>query len=285
MKQLYRFSAIALSLLTLSFASCNDYLDRDDDDNITEADVFARYEKVNGLVSDVYAKAKKADRPLVFFEHFSNSAITDECEGTNVEGNITNNFNNGAWNPNSLPGSCGQYWESLYEGIRKANLIIENVAKYNTPDNPQQDGDLRNRIGEMYFMRGYFHMLLLRMYGEAPYIDYVVHAGDNMDFKKESVHTMVEKIVADAQTAYGMVPNKYVKTSENFGRVDKGACLGLISFVRWIVAMGLPNMDTTCVVCSRMNIRMTSTDGEGRRKRLRLYWILKLVVQSVILFI
>lgn len=42
MKQLYRFSAIALSLLTLSFASCNDYLDRDDDDNITEADVFAR---------------------------------------------------------------------------------------------------------------------------------------------------------------------------------------------------------------------------------------------------
>ena len=50
MKQLYRFSAIALSLLTLSFASCNDYLDRDDDDNITEADVFARYEKVNGLV-------------------------------------------------------------------------------------------------------------------------------------------------------------------------------------------------------------------------------------------
>ena len=84
MKQLYRFSAIALSLLTLSFASCNDYLDRDDDDNITEADVFARYEKVNGLVSDVYAKAKKADRPLVFFEHFSNSAITDRSEERRV---------------------------------------------------------------------------------------------------------------------------------------------------------------------------------------------------------
>ena len=226
MKKLYRFSAIALLVLPLVFTSCSDYLNRDDDDNITEADVFARYEKVNGLVSDVYAAAKKADRPLVFFEHFSNSAITDECEGTNVEGNITNNFNNGAWNPNSLPGSVGQYWEALYEGIRKANLIIENVQKYNTPDNPQQDGDLRNRIGEMYFMRGYFHMLLLRMYGEAPYIDRVINAGDNMDFKKESVHSMVEKIVTDAQTAYGMVPNKYVKTTENYGREDKGACLG-----------------------------------------------------------
>ena len=165
MKKLYRYSTIVFSVLSLSLTSCSDYLDRDDDDNITEADVFARYEKVNGLVSDVYAAAKKADRPLVFFEHFSNSAITDECEGTNVEGNITNNFNNGAWNPNSLPGSVGQYWEALYEGIRKANLIIENVEKYNTPDNPQQDGDLRNRIGEMYFMRGYFHMLLIKCYG------------------------------------------------------------------------------------------------------------------------
>ena len=36
----------------------------------------------------------------------------------------------------------------------------------------------------MYFMRGYFHMLLLRMYGEAPYIDRVINAGDNMDFKE-----------------------------------------------------------------------------------------------------
>ena len=62
MKKLYRFSAIALLVLPLVFTSCSDYLDRDDDDNITEADVFARYEKVNGLVSDVYAAAKKADR-------------------------------------------------------------------------------------------------------------------------------------------------------------------------------------------------------------------------------
>ena len=45
MKKLYRFSAIALLVLPLVFTSCSDYLDRDDDDNITEADVFARYEK------------------------------------------------------------------------------------------------------------------------------------------------------------------------------------------------------------------------------------------------
>ena len=251
-------TVIALPALILQVSSCGDFLDREDDDQITEAEAFSRYERVNGMVSDVYAAAKHADRPLVFFEHFSNSAITDECEGTNVEGNITNNFNNGAWNPNSLPGSCGQYWESLYEGIRNANLIIQNVEKYNTPDNPQQDGDLRNRIGEMYFMRGYFHYLLMRMYGEAPYIDRVINAGDDMNFKQESVHTMVEKIVKDAQTAYDMVPNKYVKTSENFGRVDKGACLGLIAVSRWLVATPLWNGASQYGYTGKVRL----TDGE-----------------------
>ena len=54
-------------------------------------------------------------------------------------------------------------------------------------------------------MRGYFHMLLLRMYGEAPYIDRVINAGDNMDFKKESVHSMVEKIVTDLLMAWFLI--------------------------------------------------------------------------------
>ena len=241
MKKLFKHSRIIIYIIPLFLLSCSDYLDRDDDDKVTEADVYSRYEKVNGLVSDVYAAAKRSNSPLVFFGHFSTSAITDECEGTNVEGNITNNFNNGAWNPNSLPGSAGQYWESLYDGIRKTNLIIENVKKYNTPDNPQQDGDLRSRLGEIHFLRAYFHMLLIRMYGEAVYVDHVIRAGDNMNFKKESVHSMIEKIVIDAEKAYSMVPNKHVKTSENFGRVDKGACLGLISIARWMAATPLWN--------------------------------------------
>jgi hypothetical protein len=241
MKQLYKIFGTSLWLLPLMLTACSDYLNRDQDDSVTEQDIFTRYEKVNGLVADVYDRARGADRPLCYFYHFSNSAITDECEGTNVEGNITNNFNNGAWNSTTMPGSNEQYWGSLYAHIRKTNLIIENVAKYNTPDNPQQEGDLRNRVGEMYFMRAYFHMLLMRTYGEAPYIDHVIRAGDNMNFKQESVHTLAEKIIKDAQTAYDMVPARNVKTSVNFGRVDKGACLGLIAFVRWMEATPLWN--------------------------------------------
>lgn len=232
---------ITAILAILLLASCGDYLDRETNNEVEEKDVFIRFEKVNELVTDVYARAKKANRPLVFFEHFGSAGITDECEGTNVEGNVTNLFNNGAWNPNSLPGSSGQYWWDLYSAIRKTNLIIEGVVEYNTPDDPRNPGYLNIRIGEVYFMRAYFHLMLVRMYGEAPYLDWKVKPDEKMDFERESVHTLVEKIVKDAQEAFKRVPANYPKSSEHFGRVDQGACLGLISIARWIAATPLWN--------------------------------------------
>ena len=64
--------------------------------------------------------------------------------------------------------SAGQYWDDLYSTIRSSNIILEGIAKYNTPDNPQdgRTGDLKRRIGEVYFLRGYLHLLLIRSMGK-----------------------------------------------------------------------------------------------------------------------
>ena len=43
MKKLYRYSTIVFSVLSLSLTSCSDYLDRADDDNITEAQTVRWY--------------------------------------------------------------------------------------------------------------------------------------------------------------------------------------------------------------------------------------------------
>jgi hypothetical protein len=218
-------------------------LDKLPDDKVTEAEIFTRYEKVNGLVADLYQRSKMANRPLVFFNHFSSAPVTDECEGSTAEASLTNKFNDGDWSPTGMPdrASCGQFWWDIYNAIRRANVILEGIEKYGTPDNPNQAGDLNMRIGEVYFLRGYLHYLLFRMYGEAPYIDHTIDPQGSMEFHNESVHSIVEKIVADAQEAYSRVQDKNIKTSPEFGRVDKGACLGLIAMVRWMAATPLWN--------------------------------------------
>ena len=242
MKMKYIFSLAASLVLSLSFTSCEDYLDRTVDDKTTEMEVFSRYDKVDALVTDLYWNCKEANKPLVYFFDFGLSPISDECSASSHEGALPHQFHIGNYGPTQgMPKDIGQYWNGLYSKIRKANLILEGVEKYNTPDNPQdgRTGDLRRRMGEVLFMRGYLHYLLIRNYGEAIFMDHVVNPGDNMEFEKESFHSIVEKICADANKACEMVDAW--NGGQYFGRVDKGACLGLIAMVRWMAATPMWN--------------------------------------------
>lgn len=229
------------------FTSCEDYLDRAPDDKTTEQEVFTRYDKVEALVTDLYANCKYANKPLVYFNHFGLASISDECSASSHEQSIPHQFHVGNYGPlQGMPSNsdAGQYWNGLYSKIRKANIILEGVAKYNTPDNPQDGraGDLKRRIGETYFLRGYLHYLVLRAYGEAVFIDRVINPDDNMAFVKESFHSIVEKICEDADKAYEGVDAW--NGGQYFGRVDKGACLGLKAIVRWMAATPMWNGGT-----------------------------------------
>lgn len=242
MKKLYILAGLVVGLLCVT--SCDDYLDRTPDDKTTEQQVFTRYDKVESLVTDLYAHAKYAQHPLIYFNHFGLSSISDECSASSHEGAIPHQFHTGNYGPSQgMPSgsSAGQYWDDLYSTIRSSNIILEGIAKYNTPDNPQdgRTGDLKRRIGEVYFLRGYLHLLLIRSYGEAVYVNRVINPGDDMTFEKESFHSMVEKICADADSAYNRVDSW--NGGQYFGRVDKGACLGLKAMARWLAATPLWN--------------------------------------------
>lgn len=233
-----------LAACCLLFNSCDDYLDRMPDDKVTEAEVFTRYDKVEQLVTDLYEGCKSANKPLIYFNHFGTASITDECSASSHEKSIPHQFNIGNWGPTQgMPSgsSCGQYWWDLYTKIRKANIILEGVVKYNTPDNPQmgREGDIVKRVGETFFLRGYLHYLLLRAYGEVPYVDYLINPDDDMSFTQLSVHDVVDRICADADSAYMRVAA--FNGGQDFGRVDKGACLGLKAMARWIAATPMWN--------------------------------------------
>jgi hypothetical protein len=232
------------SMLALLSACKEDFLDRKPDDQIDQEQVFSRYNKTNQLITDLYDNAKGSNSPLVFFSHFSTAPVTDEAEGSTAEGSLTNKFNNGDWNSNAMPdrSSRGQYWWDLYARIRKANVILGGVKKYKTPDNPLQAGDLAKRLGETYFLRAYFHFLAARMYGEVVYINRTIDPTDPMDFKQESFHAIAEKIVQDCDSAMALVPASW--GGADFGRVDKGACLGLKAMVTWMAATPMWNGGT-----------------------------------------
>lgn len=239
---------VGIAAIAMTFMSCgDDFLDRQQDNQLSEKQVFTSYTQTNKLVTDIYSRAKTANRPLVYFNHFSSAPVTDECEASTAEQDLSNKFNNGDWGPGAYTDcfpnntNCGQFWWDLYAYIRQTNVFLTGVEEYKTPDNPLEPGELNKRIGEVYFLRAYLHYLVIRSYGEAPYIDYKVDPQGSMEFQRESVHSMVEKACHDLDEAYKRLPDTWGTGTSQFSRADKGAALGLKALLRWVAATPLYN--------------------------------------------
>ena len=179
MKNILKYLLLCCSALSLF--GCEDYLDKTPQGDKTEEDVFTRFNETEQLINRLYFYVRAADQPLVHIRYFSDSALADECEGSSAENGWSNKFNEGDWEPGAElyskcnattdAGACHTFWPALYQDIRCANVILEGIEKYNTPDSQVHPGTLSQRIGEVYFLRAYLHYCVLKSYGECPYVD------------------------------------------------------------------------------------------------------------------
>jgi starch-binding outer membrane protein, SusD/RagB family len=230
-----------LLIIGFTITSCEDdsFLDRRPDSSNTEEQVFSTFNKADEVLTNVYGLACDLEKPINYFFHFSSSGITDECETSNVETNICNEYNEGDW---SQTNTLGDNWDEGFNAIREVNVFLQNVKKYNTPDDPVNPGALQRRIGEAYFLRAYIHFLLVKIYGEIPYVTFVAYPGsNNIYLRQQSVHAVGDSVVVDCKRAMKYVNQWNKHTDNDFGRVDQGACLGLIAAMRYVEATPLYN--------------------------------------------
>ena len=98
---------LLLGCTALLLGACEDYLDKTPQGDKTEEDVFTRFNETESLINRLYFYVRAADQPLVHIRFFSDSACTDECEGSSAENGWSNKFNEGDWEPGSqLRSSC-----------------------------------------------------------------------------------------------------------------------------------------------------------------------------------
>ncbi len=246
------FKVILCCAGAITLISCEDFLDKSPSDERTEKDVYTRFSEVDDLVTRLYFMLRGADRPLVYLRYCSESTLCDEEESSSAEGNLFNKFNDGDNGPTSSfytstvsrsnSAITQPWWQQLYSHIHTCNTILSGIEKYKTPDSKAAPGSLEKRIGEVYFIRAYLHYCLVRNYGECCYIDYAIDPNNLPQFSRENVHEVIQKICDDCDRAFKLVPE--INIGPAFGRVDRGACLGLKTMARWIAATPLYNGST-----------------------------------------
>lgn len=119
-------------------------------------------------------------------------------------------------------------WQTKYEMVSRANLVIINVPQM--PDNLISQATKNRCLGEALFFRAYAHWWLYLVHGEIPVITDEDVNNNNYNKPKSTIDEVLAQIEEDLKKASDLLP----ETTE-IGRVHKGTALAYLTqlYVHW----------------------------------------------------
>ena len=191
----YILSALVVSSAAL-FTSCNDMLDTDPRVTELTAATFpgkpADVEALNAATYSIMNTLGGGDQSgLLNNPFYWWSLMSDDCYGSGgLQDNVAKSLHH------FTTASSNQYEQDfilLYGGISRANNQIETIDNVNWTNNTAQRNQL---LGEGYFMRGFYTLLLTQMYGDVPLIISTVIT-DEMQRQVSAEEVIYPQIIAD----------------------------------------------------------------------------------------
>ncbi|WP_281635449.1 RagB/SusD family nutrient uptake outer membrane protein [Flavobacterium marginilacus] len=173
---------------------------------------------------------------------YKTSITSDAFEIARGNQRISNPFVN-VWDGNYTGGGPSDRYK-IFIGIRHCNIFLENLKDLTkVPD--ITNAERQRWIGEVEFLKAYFHFYLLRMYGPIPLADKNIPIDapeDEINVRRQPVDTCVKFIVDLLDTAVEKLPNdnEIIPTTEA-GRITKTIALSVKAKVLLMAASPLFN--------------------------------------------
>lgn len=168
------------------------------------------------------------------------SAATDESiqyafTGTQNDGVL---ISVGALSPATTNANIINTWTTAWQNIRRVNVFLAKVD-----GSPLSDARKIQFKGEARFLRAWYYSILLKIYGGVPLIaDKVYDSEDSFtDLERSSYNDCVNYVVAELDAAAALLPSLPNQVGQDYGRITKGACLGVKTKVLLFAASPLFN--------------------------------------------
>ncbi len=230
MKRIFYLIALGLSVLLLP--SCEDFLDKEVDTNLTEDKIFADKHYAPGFLNNIYNDL------LTGYNRYDGAMLASGCDEAenSYSGSLVQMFNNGAVNSSLNP---DEVWDQMYSGIRKTNIFLEKLETTIKEANSIDVKDRPRFRGEALFLRALFHFELVKRYGSIPYVDRVLTVADAGTVRQITFDEAVERIVADCDSASVYLADANDDASK--GRAVKASAAALKSRLLLYAASPLNN--------------------------------------------
>ena len=241
MKKIYQLLIILLAAFS---AGCSkdgsNLLDKAQVNDIYEDMVFSNPQYAVWYLNSLY-KEMNANFWRFGSAGFLGNAIDEgQCK---ANWDQAHNMGIGSWGPTKIPYSS-DVWKKNYAAIRAANRFLANVDLIPDSDEPLINEQIRQRMkGEATFLRAFYYSDLLKYFAGVPIITKVLDQNDDEELFKprETYDGCVDFICSELEKALPLLPNANELSDSEFGRITKGAVLGLICKVRLYAASPLFN--------------------------------------------
>jgi hypothetical protein len=204
--------------------SCNDdILDLKPLDSVSEEDVWKDLNLIELYVNDRYNELPHGYTQWA--GGLRMTGITDESYHMH-EARFLDKYTQGGLTSGSLNMYYfNGFWLDAYQAIRNQNIFIENINTYQASDDEQ--ARIKQLTAEIRFLRAYFYNELISRYGGVPLITETFNINSDFDVPRASFDECVEFIVSELDEVIEDLPNKDEATGGDFGRLTKGAAIGL----------------------------------------------------------
>ena len=215
------FKAIILTMGVLAAIGCDDFLNRYPYDEVSSNTVYNSAQMaeaaVVGAYSNIVIDYVSADLSRINWDVFA--GVIDPYYD-NFYANYL--FLNGNIQTNAS--IFLSYWKRLYEGVSRANEILDNIGS--VPDMPAATKACR--IAECKFLRAYHYYKLNALWGGVAIYEENI-APEEYNKPRATADQVWDFIIQDLTDCINCesLPDIYASSSSDFGRITKGAAYAL----------------------------------------------------------
>lgn len=216
----------------LTFSSC-DLLEVELNGTLQEETYFKTEQQLETSLNGVYATLAEG---YLYGNYMLGRLGLDADEGYNTYSSDVGSVSQYLAAPSDV--KILSYWRRLYEGINRANLLLENI------DKPEMDSLKRNNIkGQAMFLRAYYYSMLVTRFGDVPLVVKLARSGSagEVMIPQTPAKEVYEFIISEMSQASELVMD--IDKVESPGRVSKSTVWGMLSRMCLYMA-GNPVNDT-----------------------------------------
>ena len=140
----------------------------------------------------------------------------DEISSTR---NIFKETYNITWDEGVADGE--RYWNTLYEAVRNSSDAISNIQG----NEKLSQTTIDQSLGQLYVIRALAYYDLTCVWGDVPFFTEILEPEELATLERTPVKTIRDAMVADLQTAYGLLPDSW--SGSDLGRMTKWAARAL----------------------------------------------------------